>query len=201
VLSAAAVMGVALLAQFGGLPGSQPGIPVAPPTVPQPLPPPPFSGRPGVPFDLPHGQPAPWYGSGGTSDITASLTFVPGPDGWGASLGYERFIVNGIAPGLAVAYTSRASLDQLWLRASVRLVPLRLGRFGLAVTPEAAWVAVWGYPDGIAYGGSATAIFVATPNFGFEAGAEYFRFTPRTFADSVPGSDSFRPVIAVKVFI
>ena len=30
---------------------------------------------------------------------------------------------------------------------------------------------------------------------------DLFRFAPRTFADSVPGSESLRPVIAVKVFI
>ena len=88
--------------------------------------------------ELPRGvKPRPAYGDAGTSDITGAL--APSTNGgWGTSLGYRRFFSDGVAPGLGGSYFSYGTLDEIWLRASLRVAPLRTRRFALAITPEAA---------------------------------------------------------------
>jgi hypothetical protein len=60
---------------------------------------------------------------------------------------------------------------------------------------------VWGYADGWAYGGSATAIFGFAAHFGLEAGIEVFFFEPSAFARSVSDTSIYRPTVGIVVFL
>ena len=215
MLNAATLIGLALWTQqFGGsfgpgIPGvpapvatpASPGLP-APPTAPVAMPPTPNQG------DLPRGLASPPpYGAAGSSEITGALALAI--DGrWGAALGYRRFLAAGLAPGLAVAYDSfdtsndsNDALEEIWLLASLRIVPLRIPRFALALTPQAGRVFVWGYSDGWTWGGSAAAVFALTPHFNLEAGVEFFFFGPAAFSSSISSSAIYRPMVGVSVLL
>jgi hypothetical protein len=192
VLSVATVVGLGLLAQTLGSGPLAPAVPPPPPGTPV-LPP---------PGDLPrHPGPPAGYAADGTSNLAAAIAPNWADGGpWGTSVGYRRFVADGVGPGVAASYYSFGALEQVWLGASLRLVPLRAGRVGVAVTPEAARVFVWGYSDGWALGGNAALILTFTRRFSAEAGAEVFFFPPASFGHAfTPHGRLVRPLLALDV--
>ena len=157
-----------------------------------PLPPPPaLSSEPPPPLRR--------YGDQGSIELGAGLAYSS-EAGFAAAGSARYFVVDGVAPGVEATFvaggpsTSRYGL----LLGAIRVVPLRLRAFALALTFRAGRAFLGDHPDGWGIGGSASGMFMLSPTVGLELGYEALRLYPTSFCADLESCTIRGPIIGVR---
>lgn len=141
----------------------------------------------------------PQYGDAGTSEASLLLGFSSG-GGFGLGAGYRYFVVDGVAPGAEASYFHVDGREQGWLLRSLRLVPVRLSSFALALTGRAGRVLLSDHSDGWAAGGQASLVLAsAGGHVGFEVGVDILRLFPASFCADLSTCTLVRPILGLRV--
>ncbi len=138
----------------------------------------------------------PRYGDRGQVEVAVML--AAGSGGLGVGAGGRYFVLSGVAPGVEAdvyRYSGRTFGDVF---GTLRLVPLRLQSFALAVTGKAGRFFISNHDSGFGLGGGISALFM-TGNVGFEIGFEILRLLPEKFCMDLQDCTVTRPVLGIRI--
>lgn len=140
-------------------------------------------------------QPAP-YGTQGTSEISASVGFSFDGD-VGVGVGYRRFVLERLAPGLEAAYFHQNGFDQGWLMASLKGVLVQRPPFVLSLIGRGGRLFLSDHDDGWAVGGGPSLQVPIGRNFAIEVGYEIYGLFPGGFCDDFSDCILQRPYVGI----
>jgi hypothetical protein len=174
-----------------------PASPAEPPAEPALAPLPPPSPPPALTVEPP--PPLRRYGDQGSIELGAGLTYSS-EAGFAAAGSARYFVVDGVAPGVEGTFVAGRPVASRYglLLGALRVVPLRLRSFALALTFRAGRAFLGNHPDGWGVGGSASGLFMVSPTVGLELGYEALRLYPASFCADLDSCTIRGPIIGVR---
>ena len=171
--------------------------PSGPPPEPALAPLPPPSPLPALSLEPP--PPLRRYGDQGSIELGAGLTYSS-EAGFAAAGSARYFVVDGVAPGVEGTFVAGRPVSSRYglLLGALRVVPLRLRSFALAVTFRAGRAFLGNHADGWGVGGSASGLFMVSPTVGLELGYEALRLYPTSFCADLDTCTIRGPIIGVR---
>jgi hypothetical protein len=139
------------------------------------------------------------YGDQGSIELGAGLAYSS-EAGFAAAGSARYFVIDGVAPGVEATFVAGGPSASRYglLLGALRVVPLRLPAFALALTFRGGRAFLGDHPDGWGIGGAASGMFMLSPTVGVELGYEALRLYPTSFCADLDSCTIRGPIIGVR---